>query len=115
MNSTRPKTLWQRWKQGFFALVYAYVTLLVAAIPFSLGRGALRLLDAWPAVEVVFGLVFLVTLLIAVPLLVSRLGIDQQAVREQLASALQPQVDQLAAQAGLSWDGHYLAEVGQLL
>jgi hypothetical protein len=115
MNSTRPKTLRQHWKQGFFALAYAYVTLLIASIPFTIGRSALSLLDSWPAVEIIFGLVFLVTLVVVVPLLVSKMGIDRQAAREQLVSALEPHVDRLAAQAGLSWEGHYLSEVAELL
>jgi hypothetical protein len=115
MNVSRPKTLWQRWKQGIYALAFAYITLLIPTIFLSLGHKYLGLLDAWPAVEVACELVFLLTLFIAVPLLVSGLGIDQLAARQRLASAIEPQVDQLAAQVALSWDEHYLSEVGDML
>ena len=76
---------------------------------------ATGLLEPGPTARIVIGLLLFVALVIAAPLLISTTGINAQAAREQLASAIQPQIDQLAMQAGLSWDGHYLSEVDQLL
>jgi hypothetical protein len=115
MNMPRTKTYWQRWKQGFSALAYAYGIMLLAAVPLILGHGVLNVLDLWMSVEVAFGVVFVGTLLIAIPVLVSRLGMDSVTAKEKVAAPIDDEVEALAAQLGINWEGHYLGQVGALL
>jgi hypothetical protein len=101
--------------EGWSVLGYAYGIVAIAGLPLWLGERLRGLLGPSSILDAVCSLVVLVILFVVMPMLVSGRRLDKWPTRTQLASAIESQVDSLAAQVGLRWEGHYLSEVGDLL